>query len=104
MRACPPPTAPHLAAARLDRANMRLPVQAAAIESGSTDAIGRSLLHRHLTFHYTTDRHQLAVLTCVAEWEAGWVADVLPCYFFGGPPPKQARHRRARTRRRRHVR
>jgi len=45
------------------------------------------------------------VLTYVAERVAGWVADVLPCYFFGGPPPKQARrHGRARTRRRRHVR
>jgi hypothetical protein len=53
----------------------------------------------------TTERHMLAVLTYVAERVAGWGADVLPCYLFGGPPPKQARrHGRARTRRRRHVR
>jgi hypothetical protein len=27
----------------------------------------------------------LAVLTCVAEWEARWVADVLPCYSLRRP-------------------
>lgn len=61
-------------------------VQMLAIEHGTTDSTARSLLHNHLTFHYLTDPDMLAALTCVAEWEAGFVADVLPCFKYSGLP------------------
>lgn len=61
-------------------------VQMLAIEHGMTDSTARSLLHNHLTFHYMTDPDMLAALTCVAEWEAGFVADVLPCFKYSGLP------------------
>ena len=41
------------------------------------------------------DADALAVLTCVAEWEAGFVEDVLPCFKYSGPPvPLPVRRRR----------
>ncbi|KAK9832625.1 hypothetical protein WJX81_004913 [Elliptochloris bilobata] len=60
-----------------------LQAQALSIEQGTSDATARALLHRHLTFHYMVDPDMLAVLTCVAEWEAGFVADVLPACCYG---------------------
>lgn len=68
--------------------------QAQSIEQGTSDATGRALLHRHLTFHYVVDPNQVAVLTCVAEWEAGFVDDVLPCFKYSGPPLPLAVRRR----------
>lgn len=73
-------------------------VQAQSIEQGTSDATGRALLHRHLTFHYMVDADMLAVLTCVAEWEAGFVEDVLPCFKYSGAPlPLAVRRRRLRA-------
>ena len=72
--------------------------QAQSIEQGTSDATGRALLHRHLTFHYMVDADMLAVLTCVAEWEAGFVEDVLPCFKYSGAPlPLAVRRRRLRA-------
>ena len=72
--------------------------QALAIEQGTGDLISRALLQRHLTFHYMVDADAIAVLTCVAEWEAGFVEDVLPCFKYSAPPqPLPARRRRLRA-------
>jgi hypothetical protein len=58
--------------------NVRM--QALAIHSGNERALhyGTSL-HNHLFFHHMFDRAELAEVTCVAEWESGFINDVLPC-------------------------
>jgi hypothetical protein len=64
-------------------------LQALAIERGDSDGTARSLLHRRLSLHYgnraadkAMDCKLLALLTCVAEWESGLVASVLPCFLY----------------------
>ena len=60
-------------------------MQALAIHSGNERALhyGTSL-HNHLSFHHMFDRAELAEVTCVAEWEAGFINDVLPCVAAAG--------------------
>jgi hypothetical protein len=58
--------------------NMRM--QALAIHSGNEGALHHGTsLHNHLSFHHMFDRAELAEVTCVAEWESGFITDVLPC-------------------------
>jgi len=58
----------------------RVRVQALAIHSGKErDLHYLTSLHNHLSFHHMFDRTQLAEVTCVAEWESGFIDDVLPC-------------------------
>lgn len=55
-------------------------MQAVAIYEGrERDLHYMSSLRDHLAFHHMTNRAQVAEATCVAEWEAGFIEDILPC-------------------------
>jgi hypothetical protein len=57
--------------------NMRM--QALAIHSGNEGALHHGTsLHNHLSFHHMFDRAELAEVTCVAEWESGFIMTFFP--------------------------